>query len=328
MGRRVLAGERFDRPDILRLVQAAKDEPLDLLHWAARVRTRRFGNAVKLCAIVPGKLGGCGEDCRWCAQSGACGAEAAKPSRTGLADIRNAAGQAAACGAASFGIVNSGRRPSARDLEEVAGAFGAIRRDGKWNLQCCASLGELTDAQARRLVAAGITRYNHNLETSRRFFPQVVTTHTYEDRMRTLVAAREAGLSLCCGGIFGLGETWEDRIDLALALRDEVGPDVVPMNFLHPIPGTALEKATPLPPMEILSIIALFRLVLPGADLKIAGGREANLRDLQSWMFHAGGTSCVIGNYLTTCGRKAQEDLQMIRDLGLRVVRELPKAPA
>ena len=131
-------------------------------------------------------------------------------------------------------------------------------------------------------------------------------------------------MSLCCGGIFGLGESWDDRVDLALTLRDEVHPDVVPLNFLHPIPGTPLEKARPLAPMEILTIIAVFRLVLPRVDLKVAGGREVNLRDMQSWIFHAGATSCLIGNYLTTQGRPAEEDLQMIADLGLAVVKELP----
>jgi len=187
-------------------------------------------------------------------------------------------------------------------------------------------MGELTDSQARRLVAAGFRRYNHNLETSRRMYPQMVTSHTYEDRLRTIEVARCAGLRLCCGGLFGLGETWADRAELALALRDQVRPDVVPLNFLHPIPGTPLGGATPLKPLEILSIIAVFRLVMPTVDIKVAGGREHNLRDMQSWMFHAGATSCLIGNYLTTAGRPVGEDLRMIADLGLKIVRDLSSA--
>jgi biotin synthase len=167
-------------------------------------------------------------------------------------------------------------------------------------------------------------RYNHNLETSRDFFPKVVTSHSFEDRLGTLAAARGGGLRLCCGGIFGIGESWLDRVDLAVTLRDEVQPDVVPLNFLHPIPGTPLEGASPLPPLEILTIIALFRLAMPEVDLKIAGGREKNLRDLQSWVFYAGGTSTLLGNYLTTTGRPARADLQMVADAGLRIVKELP----
>ncbi len=225
-----------------------------------------------------------------------------------------------------MGIVNSGRRPDEADLQAAERAAEAIRQARGDETRLCASLGELTGEQARRLASAGFTRYNHNLETSRRMYERMVTTHVYDDRLATLAACREAGLRICSGGIFGLGETWDDRIDLAMTLRDQVGADVVPLNFLHPIPGTPMADATPLGPMEILSIIAVFRLALPDVDLKIAGGREANLRDLQSWMFYVGGTSCIIGNYLTTKGRSAADDLKMIEDLGLQVVEELTPA--
>ena len=312
------------RQEVRDLVRAGLEQPHELFILAHRLRAARFGNAVKLCSIIPGKLGGCGEDCKWCAQSAACGASQRLPSRASVEDILAAAGQARRLGAGSFGVVNSGRRPSEKDIDDVLNAVSRMRAESGGNLRLCASLGELTDLQARRLAAGGICRYNHNLETSREFFPSVVTTHGYDDRMRTVSALRRAGISICCGGIFGLGETWDDRIDLALALRDEVRPDVVPLNFLHPIPGTPLEHATPLAAMEILIIIAVFRLVLPEADLKIAGGREKNLRDLQSWMFYVGGTSIIIGNYLTTAGRLPDDDLRMIADLGLRVVPRLP----
>ena len=154
-------------------------------------------------------------------------------------------------------------------------------------------------------------------------YARMVTTHAFEDRLATLDAARRAGISLCCGGLFGLGETWDDRIEMALILREKVKPAVVPMNFLNPIPGTPLARAQPLAPMEILRIIAIFRLAMPDVDVKLAGGREVNLRDMQSWAFHAGSTSTMVGNYLTTTGRTAEEDLQMLQDLGLRVVRDL-----
>ncbi len=183
----------------------------------------------------------------------------------------------------------------------------------------CASLGELDAATSRRLRTAGVVRYNHNLETSRRHFPRVVTTHGYEDRLSTLRTARAAGMSLCCGGIFGIGETWEDRIELALTLRDQVKPDVVPLNFLDARPDTPLADAKPLSPLECLHIIAVFRFFLPMADIKIAGGRRL-LRDLQSWVFHAGASSLMVGDYLTTPGRDVSMDKQMVTDLGLELV--------
>jgi len=329
-GERILNGERLSRDDLLALAEAGRENPHNLLGPANTVRTSVFGNAVRFCSIAPGKLGSCSEDCRWCAQSALCADQAEKPRYTPAAEILAAASQAADLGSASFGIVNSGRRPAKGDLEGVirsaAEISSAVGAGPAGRLRLCASLGELTDAQAGRLAQAGITRYNHNLETSRGFYPIVVTSHTYDDRLATLAAVRRAGLSLCCGGIFGLGETWTDRVDLALTLRDEVHPDVVPLNFLHPMPGTPMAGMSSLPPIEILCIIALFRLALPHADIKIAGGREKNLRDLQSWMFYAGATSCLLGNYLTTAGRPPGEDIQMFADLGLRVVKDLPTA--
>ena len=317
-------GERLDRNDILSLVEAGRSDPHALLDGAHRVRVEHFGRAVALCSIAAGKVGGCSEDCTWCAQSVSRGTSRVDTSRTTSDNIHAAAREARGHGAGSFGIVNSGRAPAPDDLSAVAIAAEAISADAGCSLRVCASLGELTDEQARTLATSGVTRYNHNLETSRGFYPKVVTSHAYDDRLATLDVARNAGMSLCCGGIFGLGETWADRVDLAVTLRDRVQPAVVPLNFLHPIPGTPLADNTPLQPMEVLTIIAVFRLVLPAVDLKVAGGREVNLRDMQSWMFYAGATSCLIGNYLTTPGRTPPEDLQMIADLGMEVVPELP----
>ncbi len=327
IGRGVLSGVRVSRVQAMELAVAAGEEPFELFYWACRVRTGRFANAVKLCSIAPGKLGGCSEDCKWCAQSTAgCTPKPATRTRPELVDLCKAARAAATNGAGSFGIVNSGRRPSGKDLQAVIDVSQEIADDEAVPVSLCASLGELTPDEAARLFSAGVRTYNHNLETSRRHFPNVVTTHTYDDRLETLRAVKSAGMRICCGGIFGIGESWEDRIDLALTLRDEVRADVVPLNFLHPIPGTPLGGAQPLRPMEILGIIAVYRLILPEADLKVAGGREVNLRDLQSWMFHVGATSCLIGNYLTTPGRDAGDDLRMIADLGLKVVANLPQA--
>ena len=340
LARQVLAGTRLDAGPLLALAHAGRQRPWELLHWAHSVRSLRFGRAVRLCAIVPGKLGACTEDCSWCGQSAVCDGGAETPAVTGTDGIVAAARAAGRWGAGCFGIINSGRRPSRRDLAAVAHAVTAINqtpnppagesdssdptgRSAHRAPHLCASLGELTEAQAAELAAAGITRYNHNLETSRRFFPRVVTTHSYDDRLATLAAAKRAGLELCRGGIFGMGETWEDRVELALTLRDRVGPRIVPLNFLHPIPGTPLGQVQPLTPMEILTIVAVFRLGMPETDLMIAGGRE-NLRSLQSWIFHAGATSCISGDYLTYQGRPAASDLQMLADLGMQVVDELP----
>ena len=321
--RRALDGELLDKPALRDLVSQAADNPFDLFYWASRIREAHFANKVHLCSIVAGKLGGCGEDCKWCAQSAASAPGAAGPQRLGIDQIVTAARDAAKLGAGCLGIVNSGRAPSRRDIDDVAAACSAIRHDDASpnlkNLNLCASLGQLTEAQATRLASAGVRRYNHNLETSRRHFPNVVTTHSYDDRLRTAAVVRAAGLQLCCGCLFGLGETWDDRIDLALTLRDTVRPDVVPLNFLHPVPATPLGGAAPLGPIEILTIIAIFRFAIPATRIKVAGGREANLRDMQSWIFHAGATGCLIGNYLTTSGRAPQEDLQMIADLGFQL---------
>ena len=326
LARRVLEGGLLGRDEALSLVNRGRDDPQELFYWAHRIRAARFGKDVKLCAIIAGRLGGCGEDCRWCAQSArqALAGQAEGPKYADPQTILSAAERAASNLAATFGIVNSGRRPTLKEFQDVLEALRLVRASLGGAIGLCASLGELDDDQACQLAQAGVQCYNHNLETSRRLYPQLVSTHSYDDRLRTLAAAREAGLKLCCGGIFGMGETWEDRLDLALLLRDEVRPAVVPLNFLHPIAGTLLEGAKPLDPMEILQTIAVFRFLLPDADLLIAGGREANLRDLQSWMFYAGATSAIVGDYLTTRGRAAQDDLRMISDLGLRVVAELP----
>ncbi len=346
---RILDGHRLGREELLSVAGEVCADPIAVIRQAWAVRHARFGNRVTLCSIVAGKLGGCTEDCAFCAQSARQGGAGTKPARTPAGEIVAAAAGARNCGAARIGIVNSGRRPAEGDLEAVLAAGRAMgaataaadRRDGEGcpsragpglggqqdaatrRIGLCASLGEVTKVQAHALVAAGFTRYNHNLETSRRLYGRIVTTHTYDDRLRTLAACRSAGMELCCGGIFGIGETWADRIDLALTLRDEVHPAVTPLNFLHPIPGTPMGANKPLAPMECLAIIAVFRLAMPDVDLKIAGGREVCLRDLQSWMFHAGGTSTMVGNYLTTCGRPAEEDLRMIQDLGMELVDKL-----
>jgi len=226
-----------------------------------------------------------------------------------------AARQAQMNGVTRFGIVYSGKAVSEKELDRIENLIKQIKAMG---LKVCASLGVIRRQQAARLVGAGLTGYNHNLETSERYFSNVVTTHNFADRVKTIEVAQEAGLRVCAGGIFGIGETDDDRVEMALRLRG-LGVDTVPMNFLHPIKGTPLSDSETLRPAEILRIIALYRFILPRTNLKIAGGRVLNLRDLQSWMFYAGANGILSGNYLTTTGRAVSEDMQMLVDLGLEV---------
>jgi biotin synthase len=265
---------------------------------------------------VAAKVGRCSEDCAFCSQS----AHYETPVK-GLTvlqrdNVFEAAMSAADSGADSFGIVNSGYGPTDEEIDHWGQTVRRIRASGK--IRACASLGILEEGQAERLREHGMMRYNQNLQTSRRHFPNIIKTHSYDERLRTLHRLKSAGISICSGALFGMGETWDDRVDLAMDLR-EVDPDVVPLNFLIAIDGTPLDKAEPLLPMECLRIIAVYRFLFPGQEIKIAGGRELNLRDLQSWIFMAGADSFLIGNYLTTFGRSAKDDRQMVRDLGLEV---------
>jgi len=290
----------------------------DLLHAAHRIRHRFFNARVGLCAIVSAKTGGCGEDCAFCAQSARHAAnvqpQTLLSSSAQLTDaVRNIAVLPVNC----CGVITSGGTPvRGKDRERLLATLKKLAPATRATLSV--SLGQLDDGMLTALRAAGIRRIHHNLETSRRFFPQICTTHTYDDRLQTLRRARAMGFSVCSGGIFGMGETWEDRIDLAFALY-ELDVRSIPLNFLHPIPGTPLADQPPLQPLEILRIIAMFRFILPTADLKVAGGRDVNLRDLQSWIFYAGATSMMVGNYLTTQGRALEDDLRMLRDLDLNV---------
>jgi biotin synthase len=316
LAQRVLAGELLERHDAEHLARVGGDDIYDLLYWANKIRIRFVGRDVKFCAIVAAKVGGCSEDCKFCAQSAHYPeAPAAQQSQLTDQQVLDSAWHAAAVGADSFGIVNSGRGPTRVELEEwLKPIMMKIATEGK--TRACATLGALTPETARFLHDCGIRRINHNIETSERHYPNIVSTHPFSERVNTLRVAKEAGLSLCSGGIFGMGEDWVDRLDMMFLLRD-IGVDVMPINFLNAIHGTPLENQPKLPPMECLKIIAIARFILPDKELKIAGGREVCLRDLQSWIFFAGADSTMIGNYLTTYGRSPQMDHQMVLDLGL-----------
>jgi biotin synthase len=315
----VCGGRPVDRETALALHATPDQEVIELLAGADRIRRRFKGNKVSLCSIVNAKSGRCREDCAFCSQSAHHKTDvSAFPLLPGdqIADVFK---QASAHPIERFGVVISGR--SLKDGEETEAVCTAIRklRDDSDGTTICASLGVLSQDTAAKLKEAGLQSYHHNVETSRAFFPRICTTHSYDERVNTVRVAKEAGFSVCCGGIFGLGEDAEDRVDMALLLR-ELDVDSVPLNFLVPVPGTRLAGQTPLKPLEILKIIALFRYMLPEKDIRICGGREKNLRDLQGMAFLAGANGTMLGNYLTTAGRPAEEDLQLLSDLGLEPV--------
>ena len=311
----VLNDGQLDRAQAKELSAEGRKDFDDFLYWANEIRQRFFSNKVKVCSIVPGRLGGCDQDCKFCAQSIRYNTHVEKKAKV-LSDeeILAAAKEARDKGVANFGIVYSGKKISESELSRIENLAAQIKNE--FALGVCASLGILTAEQAGQLASAGVSRYNHNLETSEGYFKNIVTTHEYAERVKTIEVVKEAGLGVCAGGIFGIGETEADRIDMAFELR-RLEVDMVPMNFLHPIEGTPLGDMETLQPREILRIVALYRFIRPKTHIKVAGGRVLNLRDMQSWIFYAGCTSIISGNYLTTAGRAVEEDIQMIKDCGL-----------
>jgi biotin synthase len=317
LGRKVLGGGEVSREEALWLFSLSEPGDIaDLLAWANRIRERFKGNQVHLCSIVNVKAGGCAENCKFCAQSAAYETESPRHGLLGRAPVVEAAAEAQRNGVTGLGIVAAWKGLQEGPLlDEVCERIRDIARSGQ--ARADASLGIIQSQRvADRLKEAGCEVYNHNLETSRRFFPQQCTSHTYDDRLQTLGHLKQAGIRLCCGGLIGMGETVEDRCDLALALR-EVAPDLVPINILNPIKGTPFEDVPGMVPMEILKNIACFRLILPRQEIMIAGGRVVNLRDAQSLIFMAGASALMVGNYLTTLNQPVEKDLQMIKDLGL-----------
>jgi biotin synthase len=317
LGRRVLGGGHIDRDEARWLFNLeTTGDIFDLMSWANRIRERFKGNKIHLCSIVNAKAGACSENCSFCAQSSFY--QTGSP-RYGFVDpepVREAAEEANRHGVTAVGIVAAWKGLNEGPmLDEVCDRIRELAEGGKTRPD--ASLGIIKSQKvAERLKEAGLECYGHNLETSRRFFPSQCSTHTYEDRIETIGYLKKAGIKICSGGIIGMGETREDRCDLAFSLK-EVGANVVPINILNPIPGTPFEKNPPLPPMEILKTIACFRFVLPRQEIMIAGGRTVNLRDMQSMVFTAGASALMVGNYLTTLNQPVEKDLQMLKDLGL-----------
>jgi len=317
VSRRVPGGGEASFEEALRLIEVeARADIHDLLARANRIRERFKGNKIHLCSIINAKAGACSEDCKFCAQSAAYETPSPRHALIEPQAVLQAAAEAKANRAQALSIVAAWRGiGEGPRLDEICRCVEQLARSG--TVRADASLGMIESQRvADRLKAAGVACYNHNLETARDHFPNICTTHTYDDRVRTVRYLKNAGIRVCCGGIFGMGETRRHRVELAFALK-ELDVDIVPMNFLNPIPGTPFEGMTPMPPLEILKTIAVFRFVLPRKEIMVAGGREVNLRDLQPMMFLAGASATMIGNYLTTTGQDPKKDLQMIEDLGL-----------
>jgi biotin synthase len=312
--RKVLGGGAISKEEALFLSTIEGSEIMDLLASANAIRNLFRGTYIDLCAIVSARSGGCPEDCSYCAQSSQSSANIAHFPLLAEEMILGKAREARAGGARRFCIVTSGRKVSGGDLDRIAAVVRQVRAMG---LLPCATLGLLSQEELELLRDSGLERYHHNLETSERFFSEICTTHTYQDKMKTIGAAKAAGLSLCSGGIFGLGEEWEDRIDMALALRRS-GPDSVPINFLMPVEGTKLGSMKPLGPFEALKVIGLYRFILPDKEIRVCGGRMQTLGDFHSFIFFAGADGLLTGNYLTTTGRNFEDDLRLIERQGLR----------
>ena len=310
---RVINGEHLSREEALYIAEVSGTELFELFAAASKIRTRFRGNTVGLCSIVNAKSGACPEDCSFCAQSSKNKAGIEVYPLLSKELILQKARESKKSGSERFSIVTSGNKVSEIELLMIADIISAVRKIG---LLPCASLGMLRKSELSILKSAGLDRYHHNLETSKEFFPYVCTTHSFADKLHTIDAAKSAGLSSCSGGIFGMGETWRDRIDMAILLK-ELDVDSIPINFLLPIKGTALEHRNFLHPFEALKIISIFRFILPQTEIRICGGRMQVLGEFNSMVFLAGADSLMIGNYLTTAGRNYEDDFRLIEAYGL-----------
>lgn len=303
----ILAGARITREEALQILQSHDNDLLTILDAAFQIRCHYFQRSVRLHVIGNARNGGCTEDCVYCSQTSSM-PSTVPPPETVIEGARNAHRMKAA----RYCIVSSGRTPSDKDLNRICAITRAIKAEVP--IQICLSFGLLALDQAKELKQAGVDRYNHNLETSERFFPNICTTHDYADRVATAKAVKAAGLDLCCGGLVGLGETLADRVDLAFALN-ELNADSIPVNFLNPRPGTRYEGQPLMKPTDCLRTLAMFRFVNPTREIRAAGGREVVLGPLQALaLFPA--NSIFTNGYLTTSGQGYQADLAMINSAG------------
>jgi len=299
----------MERSEIYELLKIPLPE---LISKANKVRSAGVGEALDLCNIMNARSGRCGEDCKFCAQSARHHTGAASYPLKEKDEMIEAARRARAIGAHRFDIVTSGNTLTRHELMKIVEAVSEIRE--KIGIDMCASLGKLDEESLKLLKKSGLSRYHHNIETSPRYFSEIVTTHSFQDRIDTIKAAKRAGLEVCSGGIIGMGENWDDRIEMALLLK-ELGVDSVPINILVPIKGTPFENIKQLSAEDAIRTIAIFRLILKDKIIKIAAGRESVLKDSQITAFMAGANGMLIGGYLTIKGRDAAEDHRLVKEI-------------
>jgi biotin synthase len=319
-----LSGGTITRDQARAVLEAPDDELLVLLDAAFRVRRAHHGRKVRLHVLQNAKSGSCPEDCKFCSQSSSYETPAEVYPMQSVEQIVEGARRAKRAKAWKYCIVTATRGPSRKDLDTVCEAVRRIKAE--IDITVCTSLGVLTEEKAARLKEAGVDRFNHNLETSERRYGEVVTTHTYQDRVNTVKIAKAAGMEACCGGIVGMGESADDVIDMAFALR-ELDVESAPINFLDPRPGTPMSDLPRVTPSYCLKVLAMFRFLLPRADLRVAGGREVNLRWMQPLALYAV-NSIFTSGYLTTPGATPSADHQMIRDMGFLVEEVAPAQEA
>ena len=317
MKEKALRSEDITEKEAYRLA----DAPVEAVVEAAdEIRERNMGDGVDTCSIVNAKSGGCAEDCGFCAQSAHFDTEVDRYGYLEPDEILDAAKRAEADGANRFGIVvaergiNKEKRPE--EFEKVLESVRRIRDET--GIEPDASLGLITEEEAEELVEAGLKHFNHNIETAPSFFDNVVTTHDFEDRVRAIEVAQDAGMRVCAGVIFGMGEDTEHRVEAALALRD-IDVDTVPVNVLNPVPGTPFEDYSKITVEEILQGVALYRFIMPEKVIRLTGGREKNLKDRQGEVLRAGANGLLIGDYLTTEGQEADRDEEMIESVGMEI---------
>lgn len=312
---RSLAGEAMTRDEARQVLSAPPEQLLALLGAAYRVRHATFARKVHIHVLENAKLGACPEDCGFCSQSSKFGSPGGEAPILDVEGLIAGARRAHAARAKRYCMVTATRGPSTRDLDVICAATERIKAE--FDLEVCASLGLLTEAKAARLAAAGVDRFNHNLETSARHFDAIVSTHSFADRVATVQMARAAGMTVCSGGIVGLGESEDDLLDLAYTLR-ELQADSVPVNFLDPRPDTPLADYARIEPTYALRVLCLFRFLHPKADLRVAGGREVTLRSMQCMALYPA-NSIFTSGYLTTGGATPNHDHQMIADMGFEL---------
>lgn len=316
LAKEVLTGKGLSREQARLILQAPAGDLQKVLDAVLLVREYYHGRKVKLCMLQNTRSGLCPEDCHYCSQSVISGAPIEKYGLLPKGDLLKASDKAAASGAKRFCMVTSGRGPSDRDIEHLCGVVSEIKTKYPY-LEICCSLGLMDFPKAKKLKEAGVGWVNHNLNTSERFYPEICKTHTYQDRLQTLEAVKQAGLSTCSGGIVGMGETDEDILDLGFAVQ-KMDIDSIPINFLHPIEGTPFEKAQSLDAVKGLLTLSLFRFLNPKKEVRAAGGREFNLKDLQKFAIYPA-NSIFIEGYLTTPGQQVNEAKRMIEEMGFEV---------